>query len=81
MPKKISGEGKTEQFSVRISPGLLQFIEEDVKGPYSIHGTRNEWLKAAAERYMEIRIDQMRGQGEMLIDQPEKRETSEKGRT
>lgn len=81
MPKKISGKGRTDQFSIRLSPGMLQFIEDDVKGTHSIHSNRNDWIKSAAERYMELRIEQMREQGELFIDQPEKRETSEKGRT
>lgn len=63
---------RTIVITLRLTPGLLRFIEEDIT-TNEIHRTRSDWIQTALEHYMKermedaIKLRELRGGGDKIM--------------
>lgn len=56
MGKVRDQSNSTTVISIRLTPGILRFIDEDLE-QNEIHRTRTDWLQTAIEHYMKERLE------------------------
>lgn len=59
MGKVRDQSNTTTVISLRLTPGILRFIDEDLEDN-EIHRTRTDWLQTAIDHYMKERLADMK---------------------
>lgn len=59
MAKKGDNSNVTLVMSVRVTPGILRFMDQDIE-ENEIHRSRADWVQTALDHYMKERIEDMK---------------------
>ena len=71
MAKLRDSSNVTLTISVRITPGILRFIDEDIE-ENEVHRSRADWIQTALDHYMKERLEdaiklrELRGGGDKI---------------
>ena len=72
MAKLRDSSNVTLTISVRITPGILRFIDEDIE-ENEVHRSRADWIQTALDHYMKERLEdaiklrELRGGGDKIM--------------